>query len=312
MNITYPSLHRHEKLFRRWSGLSISEFDALFRQFEPAWHRAEVERLQGRTRQRALGGGGDYQLDLDTRLLMLLIWLRHYLTGETLGYLFGVNQSTVSRNVSRLLPVLQAITQESLSPPNPQGSRRSLLQFRQQEPDLFAILDATEQNVYRPQDDQLARSHYSGKQRRSTCKNAILVNEEGLIRQITPSSPGSLHDMTHVRQAGILAHIPPGVIAVADAGFMGLYKDLRKHSVLVPHKAYRKHPLLPDQRFANRELSAVRIKVENVFAQLKTFRILTHRFRHNVALIHSQVFAIIAGLHNRRLLLRLKLAWLAA
>jgi hypothetical protein len=38
---------------------------------------------------------GDYALDLDTRLLMLLIWLRHYLTGETLGDFFGVNHNCI-------------------------------------------------------------------------------------------------------------------------------------------------------------------------------------------------------------------------
>jgi hypothetical protein len=312
MTLTYPGLRRHEKLFQRWSGMSVAEFDELYRCFERAWTQAEIERLQGRQRQRALGGGGDYVLDLDTRLLMVLVWLRHYLTGETIGYLFGVNQSTVSRNLTRILPVLQVVAQTSLQRPKPKGGRRSFSEFKQAQPDLFAIFDATEQSVNRPQDDAQAHSYFSGKQRRPTCKTVIHVNEEGLIRQLSTTAPGSVHDVTQLRQSGLLTALPADVIAVADSAFVGLYKDLPNHSVLVPHKATRNHPLLPSQRLANRELSAVRIKVENVFAHLKIFRILAHRFRHDVATLHSQVFTILAGFHNWRTLNRLKQAWLAA
>jgi hypothetical protein len=312
MRFTYPGLRRHENAFRRWSGVSVAEFDALYQRFEPAWVQAERVRLHGRERQRALGGGGDYALDLDTRLLMLLIWLRHYLTGETLADLFGVSQSTVSRTLSRLLPVLQQLAVAHLHEPLPPAQHRTLAQLQQEQPDLFAIFDATEQSVNRPHDDAQARLHFSGKQRRPTCKTTLHVNEDGLIRQLSATQPGSLHDVTHLRQSGLLAHVPQAAIAVADSAYVGLYKDLPDHSVLVPHKATRGHPLLPDHKLANRELAAIRIKVENVLAQLKIFRILSHRFRHSVAVVHTQVFSIIAALYNWRTLNRLTQARLGA
>ncbi len=252
MLLTYPGLRRHEKLFRSWSGMTVAEFDELYRRFEPAWTQAESERLQGRQRQRALGGGGEYVLDLDTRLLLVLVWMRHYLTGETLGYLFGVNQSTVSRTLTRMLPVLQQLAQASLQPPKPPGGRRSLGEFKQAQPDLFAILDATEQSVNRPQDDAQARLTFSGKQRRPTCKTSIHVNEDGLIRQISATTPGSIHDVTQLRQSGLLRAIPPDTIAVADAAYVGIYKDLPDQGVLVPYKAQRHQPLVAEQIYANR------------------------------------------------------------
>lgn len=310
--LTYPGLRRHERQFQHFSGISVAEFEALYKRLEGAWTKAEQERLQRRVRQRALGGGSDYRLALDTRLLMCLVWMRHYLTSEAVGYLFGVSQSTASRNITRLLPVLQALAQETLDSATPSGGRRSFGHFQQAEPDLFAIFDATEQSVNRPQDDEQARSYFSGKQRRPTCKTVLHVNEAGLIRQLSATLPGSLHDVTHLRHSGLLAALPPETIVVADSAFVGLYKDLPHHSVLVPHKAQRNHPLLPDQLLANRELAAVRIKVENVFAQLKIFRILVHRFRHQVTTIHTQVFTILAALHNQRTLNRLKRTWLAA
>ena len=308
--LSYPSVRRHEKQFHHLSGLSVTEFDVLYRRFEPAWVKAESARLHQRDRQRQPGAGGDYRLELDTQLLLVMVWLRHYPTTELLGYLFGVSQSTASRTMTRLLPVLAEVEEKEMQPPT--GKRRSLAHFERDKPDLFAIFDATEQSVNKPQDDKQARLYFSGKQRRPTCKTSLHVNQEGLIRQISPTTPGSLHDVTHLRQSGLLRGISPAVIAVADAAYVGLYKDLPNHSVLVPHKAARDHPLLPDQLLANRELCAVRIKVENVLAQLKRFRILTHRFRHQVTTLHSQVFTILAGLHNRRIQQRLKQAWLAA
>ena len=312
MQITYPGLRRHEQAFRHWSGVSVAEFDALYPRFEAAWVQAETTRRQGRVRQRALGGGGDYTLDLDTRLLLLLVWLRHYLTGETLGYLFGVSQSTVSRNLTRMLPVLQQLAVAHLHEPPSTGGQRSLTQLRQAQPDLFAILDVTEQSVQCPHDDAQSRRYFSGKQRRPTCKSVIQVNEAGLIRQVATTQPGALHDVTYLRQSGLLAHVPTAAIVVADSAFVGIYRDLPDHSVLVPHKAYRNHPLLPDHKLANRELSAIRIRIENVFAHLKIFRILSHRFRHAVAVVHTQVFRIIAALHNWRTLNRLHQARWAA
>jgi hypothetical protein len=308
--LAYPSLRRHEKQFQHFSGLSVAEFDALYRRFEPAWRRAEHARLHQHERQRAPGGGGDYRLELDTQLLLVMVWLRHYPTTEALGYLFGVSQSTTSRTLTRLLPVLAEVEEREIRPPT--GKRRSLASFERDEADHFAIFDATEQSVNKPQDDQQSRAYFSGKQRRSTCKVALQVNEAGLIRQLSASSPGSVHDVTHLRQSGLLQHLPTETIAVADAAFIGLYKDLPTHNVLVPYKAQRKHPLCAEQRYANRFLSSIRIKVENVIAHLKIFRILSHRFRHNVSQVHSQVFTIIAGLHNCRTRNRLKQAWLAA
>jgi hypothetical protein len=308
--LSYPRLRRQEKQFRHFSGLSVAEFDELYQRFEAAWVEAEAMRLHQRPRQRETGGGGDYRLELDTMLLLVMVWLRHYPTTEALGYLFGVSQSTASRTIARLLPVLAEVEKREILPPK--GKRRSLTDFAQEETDFLAIFDATEQSVNKPQDDSRSRLHFSGKQRRTTCKTALHVNEVGLIRQISPTVPGSIHDVTHLRQSGLLQGLDLATMAVADAAFVGIYKDLPTHNVLVPYKAYRQHPLCAEQRYANRFVSSLRVKVENVIAHLKIFRILTHRFRHNVSTVHSQVFTIIAGLHNRRTNNRLKQAWLAA
>jgi hypothetical protein len=306
--LSYYSLRRNERAFKQFTGITVEEFDLLYADFEAAWVIAERKRLERPGRKRAIGGGNDYSLGLEGQLLMVMVWLRLYLTTAAVGYLFGISQSAASRNTRRVLKVLREVSEKEFGWPEPpgKGKGRSLREMKEAYPDLFAIIDATEQPVETPQDREEEHLHYSGKRRRSTCKSSLIVNERGRIRAITPSAPGRTHDLTQIRQAGVLDDIPSCVGVVTDAAYDGLYKDLPDHSVATAHKAQRNHPLEQAHKDINRELSSLRVIVENVICQLKHFRILAERFRHDVKLVHSDVFAVIAALINRRTQRRLE------
>jgi hypothetical protein len=167
-------------------------------------------------------------------------------------------------------------------------------------PDLLAVVDVTEQVVLRPQDPAQEQAHFSGKRRLPTAKNGLLVNESGEIRAVTRSYPGRTHDLTLIRQSQVLTKVPAAVWLLGDSAFNGLHNDLPSHSVATAHKAERNHPLTSDHKLVNHELSSYRIIVENVFAHMKKFNILAHRFRHALDPIHSAVFTVVAALVNRR------------
>jgi hypothetical protein len=308
--LRYYSLRRHSRAFKDMTGITVPEFEELFERFEPAWVAAEEKRLQRPGRQRAIGAGREYRLDNEDQLLMVLVWLRLYPTTATLGYLFGVSQPTASRNTQRVLQVLKEISKDEFEWPDPpkKYEGRTLSGLQQDYPDAFAIIDATEQPVERPQDREQERLYYSGKRRRPTCKASIIVNENGLIRAVTESAPGRTHDLTQIRQSGHLTHIPTNVTVVADAGYDGLYKNLPDHSVATAHKAQRNHPLQQAHKDMNRELSSIRIIVENVFCQLKHFKCLCDCFRHDVITMHNAAFMTIAAIVNRRTMRRLDIA----
>jgi IS5 family transposase len=162
--------------------------------------------------------------------------------------------------------------------------------------------------VERPKEREKERLHYSGKRRRPTCMASIVVNEYGVIRGVTESAPGRTHDLTQIRQSGHLTHIPTDVIVVADSGYDGLYKNLPDHSVATAHKAQRNHPLQQAHKDMNRELSSIRIIVENVFCQLKHFKCLCDCFRHDVIAMHSAAFMTIAAIVTRQTMRRFEMA----
>lgn len=306
--VTYYGLRRNPGAFKSIAGITVEEFERLYAEFEPAWVAAEEARLQRPERKRAMGGGNAYKLDVETQLLLVLVWLRLYLTTATLGYFFGISQSAASRNTRRLLAVLHEVSDEAFGWPDPprKGQGHTAFDLEEGYPDLFAILDATEQPLETPQEKEQEHLAYSPKRRRSTVKSSLIVNEDGVIRGLTPSALGRMHDLTQIRQSGLLAKIPPEVVVIADAAYVGLHNDLPDHSVAVAHKAQPKHPLQQGHKDANRELSSVRIMVENVICQLKHFQSLALRFRHDVEQVHSAVFAVIAMLVNRRTQRRLE------
>ena len=260
--------------------------------------RAEQKRLNhsNRQRQRAIGAGHPYTLALYEMLLLTLVWLRLYLSLEALSFLFGIDKATASRNTRSVLSVLRQLGDATLGwPKSPnRGEGKSLEQVLQDYPDLLAIIDATEQPIERPADNARQKAHYSGKKKRHTRKTQIIVNEHGEIRAVSSSTPGSMHDLELFRQSGSSEIIPEEVTAGGDAGYQDLHDELPNHRVFVPHKAMRNHPLMEDQKLANRELSSIQIVVENTLAELKHFKVLADRFRHNLDIYDDTFRSVVA------------------
>jgi hypothetical protein len=310
--ISYEKLVRKPRVFKSITGLSIAEFDQLYQKFAPAWVEHERQRLEHPHRKRAMGGGRKYSLKLKDQLVMVTCWLRLYLNTEAMGFFFGVDKSTVSRNCRRLLPVLRSLGEETLGWPEPpqRGQGKNAEQALRDYPDLLAIVDATEQRIQRPGDNERQRHHYSGKKKAHTRKTAIVVNERGRIRDVTRSTPGSTHDLKHVVESQVIDETPEHVAVIGHAGFDGLQNYYPERSIGTPHKARRNHPLTPDQQLANREFSSVRIVVENTLSHMKHFKVLAHQFRHTVEL-YDDAFRAVVGIVNDRTDCRLNLSFAA-
>ena len=300
--ISYQELVKKPRVFKSVTGLSIGEFDELFERFVPVWVEHERKRLSRPDRKRAIGGGRKYSLQLREQLIMVTCWLRLYLNTEAMGFFFGVDKSTVSRNGRRLLKVLRALGDESLGWPDPprRGEGKSVEQVLWEYPDLLAIVDTTEQRIQRPSNDERQRKHYSGKKKAHTRKTAIVVNEKGRIRDVTHSTPGSRHDLKHVVESRVIDPIPADVTVMGDTAFDGLQNYYPERSIGTPHKARRNHPLTPDHKLANREFSSVRIVVENTLSHMKHFKALAHQFRHAVAM-YDDTFRAVVGIVNNRI-----------
>ena len=89
-------LRRKPDTFRRLTGITPEDFDQVMEDLRPLYEEAEKERLGRPDRERAIGGGRNFKLALEDRLLMLLMYYRLYVTHEFLGFLFDLDASSSS------------------------------------------------------------------------------------------------------------------------------------------------------------------------------------------------------------------------
>ena len=143
MVLRYHDLSQNRCLFQALTGLVITEFDELVKTFWPGYTAAEKKRLNRPQRQRAVGGGPDFELDVRDQILLTVLWLRQCPTLETLGDLFGVSDTTAGRYIRRILPLLETAGRDTMRRPDPgRKRRRHLSDLLQETPELALIIDA--------------------------------------------------------------------------------------------------------------------------------------------------------------------------
>src|SRR5450759_4156804 len=95
---SYERLSKRPAIFRSFTGLDVTEFDSVYDGVESRYHDFERKRLSSRKRKNEVGGGRPFKLELEDRLLMLLVYYRLYLTSTLVGFLFDIDHSTVLRD----------------------------------------------------------------------------------------------------------------------------------------------------------------------------------------------------------------------
>jgi hypothetical protein len=284
-------------------GFTVALLEQLVEEMLPLYMEAEQQRLS--QRQRASGAGHPFELALPDHLLLTVIWLRLYPIHEVLGYLFGVSDSTVSRLIERVLPLLEESGPDGMRLPDPgKKRRRHLPDLLRDIPELTVIVDSFEQRVQRPPNDD---SHYSGKKKQHTLKSQITVDSDtGRIVDVSDSVPGSTADIKLLEQSGLLEleRLPDEVGVGGDLAYLKLAK-LRQQG-FSPRRKPRGKDRPPEDAGYNRTFSQFRIGVEQTIGQVRRFQRVTATDR-NHRRQHGMRVAAVAGLVNR--LPRFAMAW---
>src|SRR3954454_8713336 len=154
-------LRRSPNAFRQLTGITPDAFDRLLAQLTPLHEAAEARRKDRPGRRRKPGAGPKHKLALSDRLLMLLIYYRTYTTHAFLGFLFGIDDSAVCRNINPLQPLLAGIVRIP---------ERRIKRLPGEMGGVF--YNATERRPRRPEEGQ--RAFYSGKKKRHTIKAQVV------------------------------------------------------------------------------------------------------------------------------------------
>ncbi len=299
--LRYAALSAHPRVFMSMTGLHVADFDALVEDVLPALRRADQARRSQRPRQRAVGAGHPFELSGRDQILLTVVWLRQYPIQEVLAYLFGISDSTVSRVIHRVLPLLEQAGRDTMRLPDPGKKRRRTLDaLLAAVPEVVVIIDSFEQRVQRPGNRQAADAWYSGKKKQHTLKSQVAVDEEGRIVDVAESARGPTADITLLEQSGLLDRLPPGVGGMGDLGYVGIDKLHPTGLGAAPRKKPRGQPRPAADSAYNTAFSRRRIVVEHSIGRMRRFQSLTQTDRHQRRGHTARVRAV-AGLVNRRL-----------
>jgi hypothetical protein len=272
MSLRYVKIKRKQILFKRLFGISPHQFEIIFQKVQPLWEATLKKEYKRR--------GRDYKLGLEDMILMLLLYFRSYITQLFIGYLWSIDDSRVCRIIKKLEPILAEVMKIQKE------------KHLKKEDVEFLLIDATEQPCERPQKDQ--KVYYSGKKKRHTLKTEIRVTLSGRIVHVSKTRPGSIHDFNLHKQE---PPIHKDTRVFVDSGYQGL-QSIHLQTEL-PYKKPKNGELKGGEKEYNKALSRIRVKAENVFAQIKTFKILSDRYR-NKRKRYNLKFNIIAGIVNMK------------
>lgn len=296
----YKYLSQHPHIFQKCTGITVSEFDTLVDEVLPVYAEAEKQRLQRAGRKRAVGGGHPFELNGRDQVLLTIVWLRLYPIHEVLGYLFGISDSTVSRLIERVLPILAQAGRDTMRLPDPgRKRRRHLSDLLSAIPELTLVVDSFEQRVQRPPHDN---SHFSGKKKQNTLKSQVTVDgQTGRIIDTSASVVGPTADLKLLEHSQLLNRLPQGCGLVGDLGYLGM--DKLHPLAFIPWRKPRGKPHPTQAKPYNTAFAAFRVIVEHTIGRLRRFQSLNQMDRHHRR-HHTDRVAAIAGLVNRQPIFR--------
>jgi len=299
---------RNERQFKAFTGLAQKEFELLLSEFTNCLNLTQQVRYKKNSLQRKRKPGGGRKGTLSTfelKLFFILFYLKNYPTFDVLGCLFDMSTAKAEENVVKLVPILKQA--EKRLQVLPHRHFKPTMNNKQDHENINKIIiDATERPCCRPHHDRKQKHYFSGKKRYHTLKNTVIGDVNHGIPVVGPTAAGSRHDYALLKDE--LSPNQPGLSSVevyVDLAYQGI-KDRYPsfYNIHIPYKKPRKSKdnpnptLTPQQKKENRAISRVRVIVENLIGNIKSFQILSIKFRNHIKNFGDQVIVVVAGLCN--------------
>ena len=286
---------REESVMRALTGLKVRQFEELHKKFDAELLSRKL--VAKPKRQRALGGGRRHTLqDSAGMLFFILMYFKVYPTMAVAGFLFGAARSRICEWVHTYQPVLEAVLGKNLDLPKRKIS--SVDEFVTTFPKVKKlIIDSTDRPRTRPKNAEKQRQHYSGKKKRHTLKNTLVVeprNKKILI--LTPTVPGAVHDKKDLDDNDIVPHIPEDIPIEVDLGYKGLENEY--DGITIPHKKPRKGELTKSRKRQNRKIASSRTRGEHAIGLRKRYRALSDVYRNRRQGFEDKLMVTTCGLVN--------------
>ena len=217
----------------------------------------------------------------------------------------------MSRDISYLEPVVRECIPLPTKMHAAANNIQSIEALEAMIPGLAVLVDASEQPIYRPQDDETQKKHYSGKAKRHAMKTQYATTYDGVILQTSTAVEGSKHDFAIFKESvpTFPENLPHEQGIAFDRQFLRLLKYLGDSAYVgmekivsqqISHVSRKRKPgkkLTPAEKEYNKALAKIRIRVEHAIRRVKVFRVMGDRYR-NPRKKYMIINDIVCGLVN--------------
>jgi hypothetical protein len=210
-------------------------------------------------------------LGLFMSVVVTLTYLRRNRIQAEIGESFGVSQSTISRAVTALTPLLGT------------ALARYVPVAEDLHPHAHYVVDGT----LLPCWSWAAHPElYSGKHKTTGMNVQVAATLDGQLAWISDPIDGSRHDSHCLTEAAVLTGMDAGKW-LGDKGYVG-------NNMITPIKKPPYRDLLDWEKEFNTQINKIRWIIEQVIANLKTWRILHTDYRRPINTFSTTISAVIA------------------
>ena len=211
----------------------------------------------------------------EDQIFITLMKLRQNYTNLHLAQLFSCSVGTISNIVTTFVHILHKLFFEDIMTTIPSRNKNKVCS-----PSSFSqysscriVIDCTDIEVATPSLMSQQNATYSSYRGMNSFKVLTGVAPNGVLTYISSLYPGSISDKEIVQQSGLLNHLVPGDLILADKGF--LIQDIVPSGVSVNIPPFLEHGKFTESEVkVTKSIARCRIHVERANARLKDFKIL--------------------------------------
>jgi len=215
-------------------------------------------------------------ITFEDQIFISLMKVKQNYTNLHLAQLFNCSVATIANIVTTFIHVLHEILFKDImtSIPSRDKSKLSAPSSFSQYGSCRIVIDCTDIEVAAPGLMSQQNATYSSYRGMNSFKVIVGVAPNAVITYVSKLFPGSISDKAIVQESGLLQHLTPGDMILADKGF--LIQDIVPHGVSVNVPPFlNKGAFTESEARATKAIARCRIHVERANARLKDFRILS-------------------------------------
>jgi hypothetical protein len=298
----YQAWQKNPSRFRAMTGINIATFERLLPYFESAHDEYLSEYELSGTRRKGLRRYTMYSnaplADRAERLAFILSYYKLNPVQESHADLFDITQRQCHELIHGLSEILRmALYMAGCMPVQTNRELQEILSSIDREEGKVLLHDGTEREIPRPVYEDLQQDSYSGKKKKHTVKNALIISAVCLILYVSPAYAGRIHDKT---LADTCYHIPSGFSLWQDTGYQGYRPEGVR--IYQPVKKPKGRELTKEQKLFNRDIAIGRVRVEHAIGSAKRYRIVKDECRLRKNLFVNHIFQTCSALHNFRII----------